>query len=182
MRLPSYERLRVILLLRRFFRTSLLLGRMPSVMGGDRFRSQFRSRPSRAFEDAVLFVCDVERCLRSLEPFDQRILALCIFEDRSEWETARLFGRPQAHISRRLGEVLDLLHETFCRLGLLTPPPAEVRPTSQPARPAKLERTRNQEVARPPQPSLSGKRTARAGCAPVSADVGVEVSRRSRSS
>ncbi len=136
MKLPSYERLRVILLLRRFFHTSLLLGRMPSVMGGGTFRSRLRGRPSRAFEDAVLFVCDVERCLRSLEPFDQRILALCIFEDRSEWETARLFGRPQAHISRRLGQVLDLLHETFCRLGLLTPLPAEAGPTSPPARPA----------------------------------------------
>lgn len=182
MRLPSYERLRVILLLRRFFRTSLLLGRMPSVIGGDRFRSQFRSRPSRAFEDAVLFVCDVERCLRSLEPFDQRILALCIFEDRSEWETARLFGHPQAHISRRLGEVLDLLHETFCRLGLLAPLPVDAGRTSQPARPAELEKTRNLEVARPPQQSPSEERTARAECAPLSANVVPGISRRSRSS
>ncbi|MCL6480322.1 MAG: hypothetical protein K6U02_01210 [Firmicutes bacterium] len=162
MKLPSYERLRVILLLRHYFRTSLLLGRMPSVLGGGTFRSRLRSRPSRAFEDAVLFVCDVERCLHSLEPFDQRILALCIFEDRSEWETARLFGRPQAHISRRLGQVLDLLHETFCRLGLLTPlpqeagtasPPAEAGRTSKPA-PSHPGRSRSRdqdrnELARP---------------------------------
>ncbi len=180
MRLPSYERLRVILLLRRFFRTSLLLGRMPSVLGGDAFRSRLRYQPSRAFEDAVLFVCDVERCLRSLEPFDQRILALCIFEDRSEWETARLFGRPQAHISRRLGEVLDLLHETFCRLGLLAPLPVDAGQTRQPARPAKLEPTRNQEVAGPPQQSPSGERTARAGCARALARAVPGISRRSR--
>ncbi len=126
MKLPTFERLRVILLLQRFFRTSLLLGRMPSVMGGNAFRTNLRSTPARAFEDAVVFVCDVERCLRSLEPLDQRIIAICVLEDRSEWEAARRFHSHQAHISRRLGEVLDLLHETFCRLGLLPPVPAEL--------------------------------------------------------
>lgn len=159
MRLPSFERLRVILLLQRFFRTSLLLGRMPSVMGGNAFRSNLRGTHPRAFEDAVLFVCDVERCLRSLEPLDQKIIAICVLEDRSEWEAARLFRSHQAHISRRLGEVLDLLHETFCRLGLLPPLPAELHtPEKEPSAAQKQSRGKIRDACpkrktRHPQPA-----------------------------
>lgn len=116
--LPTYERLRAIQLLNRFYRTSLLIGRMPSVMGGTAFRSRITGAPGRAFEDAVIFVCDVERCLAALDDFDRELLALCIFEERSEFFAARCFGRNQADISRRLGELLDLLYSTFCRLGL----------------------------------------------------------------
>lgn len=132
MDLPTYERLRVIRLLHRFFRTSLQVGRMPSIISETVFRARLRGRPSRAFEDAVIFVCDVERCLRALEGFDQRLVAVCIFEDRSEWEAARRLRAPQSYVSRRLGEVLDLLHETFCRIGLLPPVPEFLREQSVP--------------------------------------------------
>jgi hypothetical protein len=119
MKLPTYERMRAMQLLNRFFRTSLLLGRMPSVMGEESFRSRIGGTPGRAFEDAVIFVCDIERCLAGLDEFDRQLIALCIFEDRSEYLAARRFGRSPAEIARRLGQVLDLLYSTFCRLGLL---------------------------------------------------------------
>jgi len=125
MRLATYDRMRSIALLQRFYRTSLQLGRMPSVLGGAAFRSRIHPRSPRTFEDAVVFVCDVDRCLRSLEPFDQCLIAFCVLEDRSEWEAACRFRCPQSEVSRRLGYVLDLLHETFCRLGLLSPSPVE---------------------------------------------------------
>jgi hypothetical protein len=133
MKLPTLERARTIALLHRFFRTSLLVGRMPSLLGREIFPSHMLRTPARALEDAVLFVCDVERVLRSLEALDQRLIAFCVLEDRSEWEAARLFHRSQMELSRRLGEVLDLLHETFCRLGLLrrpeqAPPPKTETP------------------------------------------------------
>lgn len=126
--LPTYERARTMALLYRFFRTALQLGRMPSLLGREVFRTRMHSLPARAFEDSVLFVCDVERCLRALEPMDQRLVAFCILEDHSEWEASRCFHRSQSDISRRLGQTLDLLHETFCRIGLLNrlePPAAE---------------------------------------------------------
>ena len=133
MKLPSFERMRTMALLHRFCRTSLMVGRMPSLLGREIFpaRRPAGGRPSHAFENAVLFVCDVQRCLESLDPFDQRLIALCVLEDRSEWEAARCFHRNQTQISRRLGEVLDLLHETFCRLGLL--PPIERLDDSEPS-------------------------------------------------
>ncbi len=123
MRLPSFERSRAMGLLRRFFQTSLLLGRMPSLLGREIFRARADGPGARAFEDSVVFVCDVERCLRKLEPRDQRILAFCVFEDRSEWDAARRLHCGQSEISRRLGKTLDSLHETFCCMGLLERPP-----------------------------------------------------------
>jgi DNA-directed RNA polymerase specialized sigma24 family protein len=97
---------------------------MPSLLGREIFRSRATALPARAFEDAVVFVCDVERCLRDLEPLEQRLIAFCVLEDHSEWEAARQFQRSQSDVSRRLGHTLDLLHETFCRVGLLKRPPA----------------------------------------------------------
>ncbi len=119
MKLPSFERSQTMNLLLRFFRTALLLGRMPSLLGREIFRSRMDCKPARAFEDSVLFVCDVERCLRELEPLDQRILAFCILEDHSEWDAARRFHCHQGEVSRRLGRSLDALYETFCRIGLM---------------------------------------------------------------
>jgi hypothetical protein len=124
MNLASYERVRTMNVLHRFFRTALLVGRMPSLLGREIFRSRATSMPARAFEDAVVFVCDVERCLRELGTIEQGLIAFCILEDRSEWEAARRFQRSQSDVSRRLGQTLDLLHETFCRVGLLKRPPA----------------------------------------------------------
>jgi hypothetical protein len=122
MKLPIYERMRTMAVLRRFFRTALLLGRMPSLLGREILRASCaagQGRSAWAFEDSVLYICDVGRCLRELEPLEQRLIAFCILEEHSEWEAARLFHRSRSDISRRLAHALDLLHETFCRIGLL---------------------------------------------------------------
>ena len=139
MNFPSFERARTMGLLHRFFRTALLVGRMPSLIGREVFRTNMRSTPARALEDAVVFVCDIERVLRTLATNDQRLIAFCVLEDHSEWEAARVFHCGQKEASRRLAEVLDLLHETFCRLGFLprpvhNPPPENQTPIPRPRR------------------------------------------------
>ncbi len=126
MRLPSYKHMRTMALLHQYFRKSLLIGRMPSLLGREVFPARMQGRSARAFEDTVLFVCDVDRCLTGLEPIDQRLVAFCILEDHTEWDAARQFHRTQSDISRRLHHTLDLLHDTFCRLGLLKPLEAEL--------------------------------------------------------
>ena len=126
MRLPSYKHLRTMTLLHGYFRKALLIGRMPSLLGREVFPARMQGRSVGAFEDTVLFVCDVDRCLMGLEPLDQRLVAYCILEDHTEWDAARQFHRSQSDVSRRLHSTLDLLHDTFCRLGLLKPMEAEL--------------------------------------------------------
>lgn len=113
-------------LLHRFFRKSLLVGRMPSLLGREVYPARLQGRSVTAFEETVVFVCDVDRCLSGLEPIDQRLIAYCILEDHTEWEAARHFHRSQSDISRRLHLALDLLHDTFCRLGILKPLESEL--------------------------------------------------------
>jgi hypothetical protein len=114
---------RAIRLLLRFLCVALNMGRLPSLVGREVFGSKMAREPSCAFEESVIFVCDVEQCLAELEPFDRRLVVLCIFENRSEWEAARQLGRCQADISRLLKDCLDRLYATFVRKRLLSPPP-----------------------------------------------------------
>src|SRR3954467_11204472 len=60
---------RTIALLKRYFRMSLEIGRMPSVLGREVFRARVTSYRVHTFEDAVIFVHDVEKCLEQLDPF-----------------------------------------------------------------------------------------------------------------
>jgi hypothetical protein len=119
-------------LLHRFLRTALSIGRLPSLVGREIFRTRAHAGPSSAFEDAVLFVCDIEKCLRALEPLEQRLIAFCVLENRSEWEASREFHASQGFISRHLGHALDSLHLTFCNRRLLPPLP-EGLGSSEPA-------------------------------------------------
>lgn len=134
MRLPTFERTRTMVLLHRFLRTALSIGRMPSLVGREVFRTQVQARPASAFEDAVLFVCDIEKCLGTLAPLEQRLIAFCVLENRSEWEASRQFHASQGFISRHLGHALDTLHVTFCSRGLLPPMPQDMAsaPTNDP--------------------------------------------------
>src|SRR5438874_12809166 len=54
-------------LLRRYFYTSVEVGRLPSLLGRELFRSKVTSYRMSSFEDAVIFVHDVERALEQLD-------------------------------------------------------------------------------------------------------------------
>jgi hypothetical protein len=130
MKLASEKRQKMISLLVRYIRTSLSAGRIPSLLGYGFHRTSVRSRPHYAIEESVVFVCDVEKCLEDLPPFERSLIAYCILENRSEWEAARHFQRTQPEISRRLGRLLDRLYATFCRKGLLAPLQDEPEPAA----------------------------------------------------
>ena len=53
-------------LLRRYFRMSMELGRLPSLVGREFFRAKVTSYRITSFEDVVILCHDVERCLQRL--------------------------------------------------------------------------------------------------------------------
>src|SRR5215467_16112389 len=57
---------RTIALLRRYLRISIEVGRLPSLLGRELFRSKVTSYRMTSFEDGVIFVRDVERALEQL--------------------------------------------------------------------------------------------------------------------
>lgn len=58
-------------MLRRYLYASMQVGRAPSILSDPVGRGWASSRPIRTFEDAVIFVLDVERCLDRLSPLDR---------------------------------------------------------------------------------------------------------------
>jgi hypothetical protein len=108
--------------LRRYLYASLQVGRAPSILGDPIGRGWCSSRPVRTFEDAVIFVLDVERCLNQLGLLDRRILARVILQEYTHHETASMLGMSARSIAYKLPEALDRLTERLLDTGLLVIP------------------------------------------------------------
>ncbi len=112
---------RMVAMLRRYFRLSLELGRLPSIPGGELFRAHVSSYRLHTFEDVVIFVHDVERCLQSLDRMEQALIARVVLQEYSQAEAAGLLGCTRRTVVRRLPLALDALSRIFLEKGLLRP-------------------------------------------------------------
>jgi hypothetical protein len=106
-------------LLRRYFRMSIELGRLPALVGREFFRARVSSYRAASFEDLVIFVTDVERCVETLAPQAQRVIAQVIFQEYTLREAAGAMGCNERTVRRQLAQALDSLAETFLERGLL---------------------------------------------------------------
>ena len=120
---PYRDRTRV--LLRRYFQMSIELGRLPSLVGREFFRSRVTSYRMHTFEDAVIFVHDTERCLERLDPFSQQLIARIVFQDYTLEEAAALLGCGRRTVERRYPRALDRLSELLLEAELLRPLPCQ---------------------------------------------------------
>jgi hypothetical protein len=112
-------------LLRRYFQMSIELGRLPSLVGREFFRSRVTSYRMHTFEDTVIFVHDTETCLQRLDVFSQQLIARIIFQDYTLEETAALVGCGRRTVVRRYPRALDRLSELFLEAELLRPLPCQ---------------------------------------------------------
>ena len=116
---------RTIALLRRYFRISIEVGRLPSLMGREIFRGRVTAYRMRTFEDAVIFVHDVARALEELDDFGQELINKIIFQEYTQDEAAQLIGCWRRTVGRRFPEVLDRMSEIFLKGGLMRYFPAK---------------------------------------------------------
>jgi hypothetical protein len=114
---------KTISVLRRYMRWSLEAGRVPSLLGRELFRSRVTSYSASTFEDKILFLYDVERCLDRLDEFDQQLVARAILQEHTHEATARFLHCTRRTVERRLPDLLDELSHAFLRAQLLTPLP-----------------------------------------------------------
>lgn len=110
---------RTVALLKRYARASVEVGRLPSLLGREFFRSRVTSYAMTSFEDMVIFVHDVESALARLDSFHQRLIAMSVLEEYSLPEVARLIRRPLRTVEREVPEALDTLSRMFLVGGLL---------------------------------------------------------------
>ena len=109
-----------IALLRRYFCMSVEVGRLPSILGRECFTTRTEDYHTHSFEDTVLFVIDVERCLDRLYLFDKELIACIILQEYSEDEAMKILHCSLRTIERRLPDALDFLTDTFLQNGMLT--------------------------------------------------------------
>ena len=110
---------RTVAILKRYSRLSIEAGRLPSLLGREFFRGHVSHYRVTTFEDVVIFVHDVERCLEKLDSFSQQLIAKCVLLDYSQDEAAKLLGCWRRTVGRRYPEALDRLSELFLAGGLL---------------------------------------------------------------
>lgn len=116
-------------LLRKYSRMSVEVGRLPSLLGREIFRSKVSRHRVGTFEDAVIFVHDVERSFNLLDEFEQQLVATIIFQNHTHDEASVILRCWRRTVGRRFMETLDKLSNFFLEGGLLQRlPKTEPRP------------------------------------------------------
>jgi hypothetical protein len=111
---------RTVALLKRYLKLSIEVGRLPSLLGRELFRAKITAYRMASFEDAVIFVHDVERILEQLDSFSKDLVAVIIFQDYSQDEAAEVLHCARRTVCRGFPETLDRISERFLESGLLT--------------------------------------------------------------
>lgn len=109
-------------MLRRYLYASMQVGRSPSLLSDPVGRGWVSSRPIRTFEDAVIFVLDVEKCLDQLGSLDRQLLSRIVLQEYTQAEAATLIGMSVRAISYKFPKALDRLTEKLLETGLLILP------------------------------------------------------------
>jgi hypothetical protein len=115
----AFYRKRTEALLRRYMQASLDIGRSPSILGNCMFRGKASSSRVRSFEDRVIFVFDIEKCLKRLEPFSRELVGRIALQEYTQGETAELTGQSVRSIVRKYAEAIDTLTSLFLEFELM---------------------------------------------------------------
>ena len=116
---------RTVGILRRYLRLAIEVGRLPSLLGREFFRTRVTSYHTQTFEDSVILVHDVEVCLELLDGVDRTLIGMIVMQEHSQEETAVLLQCTRRTIVRRYGEALDRVSAIFLNRDILTRLPVQ---------------------------------------------------------
>jgi hypothetical protein len=108
-------------MLRRYVKLSMEAGRAPSLLGREMFRGKVTNYRVQSFEDVVIFVHDIESCLKKLDEGQQHLVRRIALQEFTQAETAGLLGLSLRTVHRRYADALDELTEIFLERKLLEP-------------------------------------------------------------
>jgi hypothetical protein len=108
-------------MLQRYVRLSMEAGRVSSLLGQEMFRGNVTSCRVEGFDDVVIFVHDVERCLDKLEEQQQSLISRISLQQYTIGETAALMGLKPRTVIRRYGQAVDSLTRVFLGVQMLEP-------------------------------------------------------------
>jgi Sigma-70, region 4 len=106
-------------MLRRYGVLSMESGRVPSMLGREMFRGRVTHYRVHGFDDVVIFVHDVERCIQQLSPEKQRLILRIGVQEYTFGEAAGMLGLSLRSVQRRYFEAVDELTGIFLKRRLL---------------------------------------------------------------
>lgn len=110
---------RTVSMLRRYLKFSIETGRLPSLLGQEFFRAKVTTYSVVTFEDRVIFVHDMEKCLAQLDEFSRQLIARHILQEHDRWATARLLHCNEKTVRRLMPIALDQLCEIMLNAKLI---------------------------------------------------------------
>ena len=90
------------------------------MLGGLEFKAKISSYPLKTFEDAVIFVFDIERCLGELGEYEYEVVARVVLRGETPVRAAYEMHCTSRSVYRVLPEALDKLSKKFVRRGILS--------------------------------------------------------------
>ena len=111
-------------LLRRYLYCSMQSARVGSSMADPVGRGWVSSKPIRTFEDAIIFVYDMEKCIKALPSLDRDMLERIVLQEYTHTEAAQLLGMSARTIAYKFPAAMDRLTAKLIESGLLILPEA----------------------------------------------------------
>lgn len=112
-----------IWLLRRYFRTSLQIGRLPGILGREFFRSRVSSRKACTFEDEVIFATDLDRCVSRLDAQEKYLVGALVMQEYDQEQLAQMLGLTRMWVRHHFYRAIDRLTRMFIAGGYIQPKP-----------------------------------------------------------
>lgn len=122
---PYFYRRQTHGMVRRYFYTALQTERIGSTLADASCHGWVSSRPIRSFEDALIFVHDMERCMQSLPSLYRDLLRRIVIQEYTQAEAAPLLGMSERTVAYKLPAALDRLTRKLIDAELLILPEAE---------------------------------------------------------
>jgi hypothetical protein len=116
-------RRQTIWLLRRYFRTSLQIGRLPGILGREFFRSRVSSRKACTFEDEVIFATDLDRCVSRLDAQEKYLVGALVMQEYDQEQLAQMTGMTRKWVRFHFYRAIDRLTRMFLVGGYICPKP-----------------------------------------------------------
>jgi hypothetical protein len=109
-------------LLRRYLYASMQPCRVACTLNSPIGRGWVSSRPILSFEDAMLFVIDMEKIIKSMPSLDRDMLTRIVIQEYTQPEAACLLGMSVRTISYKFPAALDRLTVKLIEAGMLILP------------------------------------------------------------
>jgi hypothetical protein len=109
-------------LLRRYLYASMQVGRSPNILGESVGRGWVSSRKVTTFEDSLIFVLDIERCLAKLRRLDRNLISRMVLQEYTQSETASFLGICTRTVSYKFPLAIDRLTVLLLKAQILVLP------------------------------------------------------------